>query len=151
MHFATKEEKKERVFTNYLNVCLLDPTAVEQVLKITVEEGGHVTEECKVSAGTPSPTFFWKIVDTREVIYGKLLNITNIRRNQRGEYKCFANNTCGSDSSTVVTDVQCKNQDITLIIIHCLFSLSLVIFNLLFDVFQSLLSLQAIIVTALAA
>ena len=89
-------------------MCLLDPPAMEQVLKITVEEGGHVTKECKVTAGTPSPTVFWKIVDTSEVIYGKLLNITNIRRNQRGEYKCFASNTCGSDSSTMFIDVQCK-------------------------------------------
>ena len=104
-----KERKKERVFTNHSNVCVLDPPAVEKVLKITVEEGGHVTKECKVTAGTPSPTVFWKIVDTSEVIYGKLLNITNIRRNQRGEYKCFVNNTCGSDSSTMFIDVQCKN------------------------------------------
>ena len=100
-------------------MCLLDPPAMEQVLKITVEEGGHVTKECKVTAGTPSPTVFWKIVDTSEVIYGKLLNITNIRRNQRGEYKCFASNTCGNDSSTMFIDVQCKNQHITSLFIVC--------------------------------
>ena len=94
-------------------MCLLDPPAMEQVLKITVEEGGHVTKECKVTAGTPSPTVFWKIVDTSEVIYGKLFNITNIRRSQSGEYKCFASNTCGSDSSMMFIDVQCKNQHIT--------------------------------------
>ena len=55
-----------------------------------------------MTAGTPSPTVFWKIVDTNEVIYGKLLNINITSRNQRGEYKCFANNTCGSDSSTII-------------------------------------------------
>ena len=85
---------------------------MEHVLKIIIEEGGHVTKECNVTDGTPSPTVFWKIVDTSEVICGKLLNITNIRRNQRGEYKCFANNTCGSDSSMMFIDVQCKNQHI---------------------------------------
>ena len=111
--FFTKEANKEKVFTNHINVRLLEPPAVEKVLKIAVKEGGPVTEECKVTAGTPSPTEFWKIVDTSEVIYGKLLNITNIRRNQSGEYKCFANNTCGSDSSTMFIDVQCKNQHIT--------------------------------------
>ena len=58
-------------------MCLLDPPTVEQVLKIIIEEGGHVTNECKVTAGTPSPTVFWKNVDTSEVICGKLLNITN--------------------------------------------------------------------------
>ena len=111
--FLTEEANKEKVFTNHLNVCLLEPPAVEQVQNITVEEGGHVTEECKVTAGTPSPTVFWKNVNTNEVIYGKLLNITNIRRNQSGEYKCFANNTCGSDSSTISFNVQCKNQHMT--------------------------------------
>ena len=100
-------------FVNYLNVFLLDPTTVEQVSKITVEEDGHVIKECKVINGTPSPTVFWKNVNTSEVIYGKLLNITHIRRNQSGEYKCFANNTCGSDSSVMFIDVQCKNQHIT--------------------------------------
>ena len=100
-------------------MCLLDPPAVEQVLKIIIEEGEHVTKECKVTAGTPSPTVFWKNVDTSEVICGKLLNITNIRRNQSGEYKCFANNTCGSDSSMMFIDVQCKNQHITSLFIVC--------------------------------
>ena len=92
---------------------------MEQVLKITVKEGEHVTKECKVTAGTPSPILFWKIVNTNEVIYGKLLNITNISRNQRGEYNCFANNTCGSDSSTMFIDVQCKNQHITSLFTAC--------------------------------
>ena len=100
-------------------MCLSDPPSVERVPKITVEEGRHVTKECKVTAGTPSPTFFWKIVDTSEVIYGKLLTIINIRRNQSGEYKCFASNTCGSDSSTMFIDVQCKNQHITSSFIVC--------------------------------
>ena len=117
--FVIKEANKEKVFTNHLNVCILDPPAVEQVLKITVEEGEHVTKECKVASGTPSPILFWKIVNTSEVIYGKLLNITKINRNQSGEYKCFANNTCGSDSSTMFIDVQCKNQHITSLFTVC--------------------------------
>ena len=92
---------------------------MEQVLKTTVKEGGHVMKECEVTAGTPSPILFWKIVNTSEVISGKLLNITNISRNQRGEYNCFANNTCGSGSSTMFIDVQCKNQYITSLFIVC--------------------------------
>ena len=117
--FVIKEAKKEKVLTNHLNVCILDPPAVEQVLKITVEEGENVTKECKVASGTPSPILFWKIVNTSEVIYGKLLNITKISRNQSGEYKCFANNTCGSNSSTMFIDVQCKNQHITSLFTVC--------------------------------
>ena len=92
---------------------LLDPPSAEQVPSITVKEGGHVTSECKAAAGTPPLNEFWKIVKTSEIIPGKLLNITNIRRNQSGEYKCFANSTCGNDSSTMFIDVQCKNQHIT--------------------------------------
>ena len=99
-------------------MCLLDLPAVEKVLNIAVDEGGHVREECNVT-GTPFPTVFWKNINTSEVIYGRLLNITNISRNQRGEYKCFANNTCGSDSSTMFIDVQCKNQHITSSFIVC--------------------------------
>ena len=72
-----------------------------------------MTSECKAAAGTPPLNEFWKIVKTSEIIPGKLLNITNIRRNQSGEYKCFANNSCGNDSSTMFIDVQCKNQHIT--------------------------------------
>ena len=108
-----KKQTKKKLFTNHLNVCLLDPPTMEKVPSITVKEGGHVTRECKAAAGTPPPNEFWKIVKTSEIIPGKLLNITNIRRNQSGEYKCFANNTCGSDSSTMSIDVQCKNQHIT--------------------------------------
>ena len=100
-------------------MCLLDPPAMEPLPKTTVEEGGHVTRECKVTAGIPSPTVFWKIVNTNEVISGKLLNIPNIGGNQSGEYICFANNTCGSDSSTMFIDVQCKNQHIKSLIIVC--------------------------------
>ena len=110
---------KKKVFTNHINVCLLEPPAVEQVLKITVKEGGPVTEECKVTAGTPYPTVFRKFGNTGEVIYGKLLSISHIRRNQSGEYKCFANNTCGNDSSTMFINVQCKNQHITSSFIVC--------------------------------
>ncbi|PFX13123.1 Hemicentin-1, partial [Stylophora pistillata] len=83
-----------------------DLPVMEQLLNITVEEGGDVTKECNVIAGTPPPTVFWKNINTSEVIHGKLLNITDIRRNQSGEYRCFANNTCGNDSSTMFIDVQ---------------------------------------------
>ena len=94
-------------------MCLIDLPTVEPLPNTTVKEGGHVTKEFNMADGIPSSTAFWKIVKTNEVIPGKLLNITDIRRNQSGEYKCFANNTCGNDSSTMFIDVQCKNQHIT--------------------------------------
>lgn len=94
---------------------------------ITVEEGGNVTKECKVTVGTPPLTVFWKNVTTGEVWYEKLLNITDIRRNQREEYSCFANNTCGNDSAKMFIDVQCKNM-YHYIFIHSFLSQGIVAF-----------------------
>ena len=86
---------------------------MEQIQNITVQEGSNVTEECNVTPGTPNPAVFWENVNTGEVSHGNLLNITDIGRHQRGEYRCFANNTCGSDFSTTFIDVQCKDIYIT--------------------------------------
>lgn len=139
--------KKGKASTNSLNVFFLEPPAVEQVLNTTVVEGGDVTKECNVTAGTPPPTILWRNINTSEVIYGKLLNITNIRRNQSGEYRCFANNTCGNDSSTMFIDVQCKGLHLTSFFIVCMLSLGLVMFAVrwfavCFTVYMYLLSLS---------
>ena len=85
------------------------PVAVEQIQNVTVEEGRNVTKECNVTAGTPPRNYFWKNVKTGQVTEGKLLNISNIRRNQSGEYRCTANNTCGNESTGMFIDVHCKN------------------------------------------
>ena len=84
------------------------PTAVEQVQNATVIEGTDLTKECKVTTGTPPLTVFWENVKSGEIIDGKLLTITNITRYQT-EYKCIANNTCGSVWKMMFIDVQCKN------------------------------------------
>ena len=81
---------------------------MEQLLNVKVEEGKNVTKECNVAAGTPPLNLSWKNVKTGHVITEKLLNIINIRRNQGGEYRCTANNTCGNESTTMFIDVQCK-------------------------------------------
>ena len=60
-------------------------------------------------AGTPYPHVSWRNVKTGQVTKGKLLTIVNIRRNQRGEYRCIANNTCGNESAGMFIDVYCKN------------------------------------------
>ena len=91
-----------------MNVFLTDPPTMEQLLNVTVEEGKNVTKECNVTAGTPPLNFFWKNVKTGQVTTEKLLNIINIRRNQSGEYRCIANNTCGNESTTMFIDVLCK-------------------------------------------
>ena len=85
------------------------PVAVEQIQNVTVEEGRNVTKECSVTSGTPPLNYFWKNVKTGHVTTEKLLNIPNIRRNQSGEYRCTANNTCGNESTGMFIDVHCKN------------------------------------------
>ena len=84
------------------------PPAVEQVQNSSVMEGTDLTKECEVTTGTPPLTIFWENVNSGQIIGGKLLIITNITRYQT-EYKCIANNTCGSVWKTIFIDVQCKN------------------------------------------
>ena len=82
---------------------------MEQIQNVTVEEGRNVTKECNVTAGTPPLNVSWKNVKTGQVTKEKLLSIINIRRNQSGEYRCIANNTCGMESTGMFIDVHCKN------------------------------------------
>ena len=84
------------------------PVAVEQIQNVTVEEGRNVTKECSETVGTPPVNYFWKNVKTGQVTTEKLLTIINIRRNQSGEYRCIANNTCGNESTTMFINVECK-------------------------------------------
>ena len=99
---------KSTVFTPHLNVFLTDAPTTEQLLNVTVEEGKNVTKECNVATGTSPLNFVWKNVKTGQVTEGKLLTIINIRRNQSGEYRCIANNTCGNESTTMFINVTCK-------------------------------------------
>ena len=82
---------------------------MEQIQNVTVEEGRNVTKECSVTAGTPPLNYLWKNVKTVQLTKEKLLTIINIRRNQSGEYRCIANNTCGNESTGMFIDVHCKN------------------------------------------
>ena len=81
---------------------------MKQLLNVTVEESKNVTKECNEAAGTHPLNFVWKNVKTGQVTKGKLLTIINIRRNQSGEYRCIANNTCGKESTGMFIDVLCK-------------------------------------------
>ncbi|PFX21943.1 Hemicentin-2 [Stylophora pistillata] len=100
--------------TNSVTMTVKVPVGVEQIQKVTVVEGTHVTKECNVTAGTPPLTVLWENVKSGHSIEGKLLNISNITRYQR-EYRCIANNTCGSNSTTMVIDVQYKPDNVTLV------------------------------------
>ena len=99
---------KQTDYKHRTKVTQTDSPTTEQLLNVTVEEGKNVTKECNVAAGTPPLNFVWKNVKTGQVTKEKLLNIINIRRNQSGEYRCIANNTCGNESTTMFINVTCK-------------------------------------------
>ena len=82
---------------------------MEQIQNVTVEENRNVTKECNVTEGTRPRNCFWKNVKTGQVTKGKLLTIINIKRNESGEYRYIANNTCGNESTGMFIDVHCKN------------------------------------------
>ena len=81
---------------------------MEQLLNVIVGEGENMRKECNEAAGTHPLNFVWKNVKTGQVTKGKLLTIVNMRRDQSGEYRCIANNTCGNESTTMFINVTCK-------------------------------------------
>ena len=84
------------------------PATLGQIQNATAEEGRNETKECNVTVGTPL-NVSWKNVKTGQFTKGKLLTIINVRRNQSGEYRCIANNTCGNESTGMFIDMHCKN------------------------------------------
>ena len=74
----------------------------------TVIQGDNVEVYCNVT-GIPDPTVIWTKVQGAETTEGRLLNISNISRDQAGEYRCTPKNTCGEESTVVNIDVLCKN------------------------------------------
>lgn len=98
----------------YFNYYFLVPAIVQQAENQTVKEGSNVVVYCNVTAGIPDPTVLWRNVTSGEPIKENPLNITSISRDQAGEYKCTANNTCGKESTVAYIDVQCKHVTDTL-------------------------------------
>ena len=70
-------------------------------------EGDSVSLNCK-AMGFPAPFVAWSKVGVGVVSLDRWLNIANITKEDRGQYQCFANNTCGSDVSFTSINVQCK-------------------------------------------
>ena len=61
-----------------------------------------------VASGDPEPNVYWINVNNGALLNGSVLNFTNINRNDTGQYRCQAENICGSDSSVQSIEVLCK-------------------------------------------
>ena len=70
-------------------------------------EGENRTLSCNVS-GSPVLTVTWTEVSSRNQSSGVMRYLTNISRNNAGEYKCEATNDCGSSSASTFLTVLCK-------------------------------------------
>ena len=81
--------------------------SVNQLHNKTVKEGASVSLNCIV-IGFPAPFVAWSKVGSILVTEDRFLNITSITKADRGQYQCFANNTCGSDVKLTSINVQCN-------------------------------------------
>ena len=70
-------------------------------------EGENRTLTCNVS-GSPKQTVTWTEVSSRSQSKGVVRYLTNISRNNAGEYKCEATNDCGNSSASTFLTVLCK-------------------------------------------
>ena len=91
------------------NLSYTVPAVVYPLENITVTEGENRTFTCNVSG---SPTLFvtWTEVKTGSRSRGITRQLTHINRNESGEYKCEASNSCGNDTKSTFLIVQSKWQ-----------------------------------------
>ena len=83
------------------------PSKVYPSRNITLIEGDNGTLTCNVS-GSPVPTVTWTEVSSYSQSSGVMRYLTNISRNNAGEYKCEATNDCGNSSASTFLTVLCK-------------------------------------------
>ena len=81
--------------------------SIQPIQNETVTEGGNVTLLCNASS-VPLPSVSWVKVSSGERFNGRELMLTNISRNQDGEYRCDVSNECGNASESSNIGVQCK-------------------------------------------
>lgn len=95
------------ILKSFINL-IADPS-VDYVIKSsnTAIEGHPYNLSCEVS-GNPKPSVSWIKVSNGKLRVGKILNFTNISRNDAGSYTCEASNRCGKDSRTESINVLCE-------------------------------------------
>uniref|UniRef100_A0A8C3SRT5 Ig-like domain-containing protein n=1 Tax=Chelydra serpentina TaxID=8475 RepID=A0A8C3SRT5_CHESE len=76
---------------------------------VTVNEGSDVNLLC-MATGKPEPTVTWRQLRDGFTSEGEYLEITEINRQQAGEYECLtANGVSGADSKRVLITVNCES------------------------------------------
>ena len=93
------------------------PASIQPILNEQPIEGGNLNLSCNAS-GIPPPTVSWVNVSSGQRRNGSVLVLTNINRNEAGEYKCEASNECGNVSVSANIDVHCKLHHIVMIVLH---------------------------------
>ena len=88
-------------------ILFLVSASVNQIENKTFVEGDSVFLYCNAT-GFPAPFVVWSKTGGGVISQDRWLNITNITKADRGQYQCFANNTCGSDVKVTSINVQCK-------------------------------------------
>ena len=83
------------------------PSIVYPLENITVVEGENRTITCNAS-GSPVLTVTLTEVSSHSPSSGVMRYLTNISRNNGGEYKCEATNDCGNSSASTFLIVLCK-------------------------------------------
>ena len=83
------------------------PASIQSIEDQFVIERRNASLICNAS-GTPQPTVFWINVDSGQRTNSSVLKFTNVNRNEAGEYRCEANNDCGSAVEAVNVTVQCE-------------------------------------------
>ena len=86
-----------------------DSAAVERIVNSSnsVTEGESFEMTCETT-GDPEPNVYWIKGNNGALLNGSVLNFTNINRNDTGQYRCQAENICGSASSVQSIEVSCK-------------------------------------------
>ena len=78
----------------------------------TVSTGGSVLFQCRARTGIPSPSITWTRVDRRpfgsnvEILSGGVIRMTQVTREEEGEYKCTGENVAGSVESVATLTIQ---------------------------------------------
>ncbi|XP_067056801.1 hemicentin-1-like isoform X2 [Acropora muricata] len=86
------------------NISVNEGSAIEQVENGTAVEGKNATLNCAVT-GIPMPSVSWLEVKTGTHFFRNPLALTNVSRNQSGEYICQASNPCGNISKSGILTV----------------------------------------------